>query len=193
LGYQLEKYEVWAEDYFEFIINIPVRRKMERDIKSDRTFTSLADKLYFLCELSWEMLSSDEMSLNYKLFPDRIRRLFGVTEKDLDHWHYDMMAQTILTDCIFILHGYTNIVRSVVFSPQGNILASPGDDQTRKKPHKEKLDLTRVPTRWVIERSNAWVERCKSLVKNFERTLINATAKLNLCFIRLMLNRLAHQ
>ena len=26
-------------------------------------------------------------------------------------------------------------------------------------------------TRWVIERSNAWMEWCKSLVKNFERTL----------------------
>ena len=26
-----------------------------------------------------------------------------------------------------------------------------------------------VATRWVIERSNAWMERCKSLVKNFER------------------------
>lgn len=76
-----------------------VRRKMERDIKSDRTFTSLADKLYFLCELSWEMLSNDQMSLNYRLFPDRIRRLFGSIvqeEKDLDHWHYDMMAQTML-------------------------------------------------------------------------------------------------
>jgi predicted NACHT family NTPase len=76
-----------------------VRRKMERDIKSDRTFTSLAEKLYFLCELSWEMLSTDEMSLNYRLFPDRIRRLFGSVvqeEKDLDHWHYDMMGQTML-------------------------------------------------------------------------------------------------
>ncbi|MEG4054707.1 MULTISPECIES: transposase [unclassified Microcoleus] len=49
-----------------------------------------------------------------------------------------------------------------------------------------------VATRWVIERSNAWMERCKSLVKNFERTLSHATAKLNLCFIRLMLKRLAH-
>jgi len=48
-----------------------------------------------------------------------------------------------------------------------------------------------VATRWVIERSNAWMERCKSLVKNFERTLENATAKVNLCFIRLMLKRLA--
>jgi transposase len=48
-----------------------------------------------------------------------------------------------------------------------------------------------VATRWIIERTNAWVERCKSLVKNFERTLTHATAKLNLCFIRLMLKRLA--
>ncbi len=76
-----------------------VRRKMERDITAERTFTSLADKLYFLCELSWEMLSNDEMSLNYRLFPDRIRRLFGSVvqeEKDLDHWHYDMMGQSML-------------------------------------------------------------------------------------------------
>ena len=45
--------------------------------------------------------------------------------------------------------------------------------------------------RWVIERSNAWMERCKILVKNFERTLANATTKINLCFIRLMIKRLA--
>lgn len=48
-----------------------------------------------------------------------------------------------------------------------------------------------VAARWVIERSNAWMERCKILVKNYERTLSNATTKLNLCFIRLMLKRLA--
>jgi hypothetical protein len=29
------------------------------------------------------------------------------------------------------------------------------------------------------------------LTKNFERTLSNATAKINLCFIRLMVKRLA--
>ncbi len=55
-----------------------------------------------------------------------------------------------------------------------------------------KTGFVLVATRWVIERSNAWVERCKSLVKNFERTLSHATAKLNLCFIRLMLKRLAN-
>lgn len=48
-----------------------------------------------------------------------------------------------------------------------------------------------IATRWIIERSNAWMDRCKILVKNFERTLANATTKVNLCFIRLMLKRLA--
>ena len=76
-----------------------VTRKMENDIKSERTFTSLADKLYFLCELSWEMLSTDEMSLNYRAFPERLREMFSTRisgEKDLDHWRYDMMGQTML-------------------------------------------------------------------------------------------------
>ncbi len=52
-----------------------------------------------MCELSWEMLSTDRMSINYREFPDRIRSLFGVMvqeEKDLNHWHYDMMGQTML-------------------------------------------------------------------------------------------------
>jgi predicted NACHT family NTPase len=76
-----------------------VRRKMDRDINDKRTFTSLADKLYFLCELAWEMLNEDKMSLNYREFPDRLRVLFKnevKEQKHLDHWHYDMMGQTML-------------------------------------------------------------------------------------------------
>ncbi|MBE9062477.1 NACHT domain-containing protein [cf. Phormidesmis sp. LEGE 11477] len=76
-----------------------VRSKMEKDISAERTFTSLADKLYFLCELSWEMLSTEQMSLSYKRFPARVRQFFGEAveaDTDLDHWHYDMMGQTML-------------------------------------------------------------------------------------------------
>ena len=69
--------------------------------------------------------------------------------------------------------------------------------QRSPKPSKEekqaqgKSGFVVVKARWVVERSNAWMERCKGLVKNFERTLAHATAKLNLCFIRLLLKRLA--
>ena len=76
-----------------------VTRKMENDIKSERTFTSLVDKLYFLCELSWEMLSTNRMSLNYRAFPERLKQMFAgrlEEESELDHWRYDMMGQTML-------------------------------------------------------------------------------------------------
>ncbi|WP_228055331.1 transposase [Gloeocapsopsis crepidinum] len=49
-----------------------------------------------------------------------------------------------------------------------------------------------VGTRWILERSNAWMERSKSLVKNFEPTFSHATTKINLCLMRLMLKRLAY-
>ena len=61
----------------------------------------------------------------------------------------------------------------------------------QEKEKQGKSGFVPVKARWVIERSNSWMERCKSLVKNFERTLKNATTKLNLCFVRLMLKRLA--
>lgn len=67
---------------------------------------------------------------------------------------------------------------------------SPKPSQAKKQKQGSKGFIP-VKARWVVERSNAWMERCKSLVKNFERTLENATAKVNLCFVRLMLIRLA--
>jgi Transposase DDE domain len=48
-----------------------------------------------------------------------------------------------------------------------------------------------VPMRWIIERSNAWMERCKILAKNYERTLENAKTKVDLCFARIALKRIA--
>jgi transposase len=60
----------------------------------------------------------------------------------------------------------------------------------QKKELQGKTGFMPQPIRWIIERSNAWMERCKSLVKNFDRTLDHVTAKVNLCFIRLMPKRI---
>jgi len=40
--------------------------------------------------------------------------------------------------------------------------------------------------RWIVERFYSWMDRCKSLAKNFDRTLDNANARIHLCFIRNM-------
>ena len=76
-----------------------IKEKLKKDITEERTFTSVSDKLYFMCELSWEMISTDNMSIHYRLFPDRIRNLFSdivKEQKDIDHWQYDMMGQSML-------------------------------------------------------------------------------------------------
>jgi WD40 repeat protein len=75
-----------------------LKHKLAQDIKDERTFTSMADKVFFLCEVSWAMLSQNQLTLHYSQFPERLKELFGdaIEDNQLDHWHYDMMCQTIL-------------------------------------------------------------------------------------------------
>jgi hypothetical protein len=72
-----------------------------------------------------------------------------------------------------------------------NIMRKTRLEQAAKPKNKKQVGFVPVRKRWVIERSNAWVERCKNLVKNFEQCLAHSKAKLQLCFIQLMLRRLA--
>lgn len=79
---------------------------------------------------------------------------------------------------------YPRILRKVRFE------LSPKPSKAEKAAQ-SKTGFVPVATRWVIERSNAWMDRCKSLTKNFERTLLNAKAQMDFCFVRLLLKRLA--
>ena len=89
------------------------------------------------------------------------------------YWHYKQWRDAGVFDQLMaILHGQ---VRTRVKKSRWTTL----------------IIIVPVAVRWVIERSNAWVERCKNLVKNFEWTLEHARSKLWLGFIRLMVKRLA--
>jgi WD40 repeat protein len=118
---------------------LAVRHKMNQDIKAERTFTSAADKLYFLCELSWEMFVTDQMKLNYRKFPDRIRQLFGsiVQEpEEVDHWSYDMMGQSMLTrnadgDYSLAHRSFLEFFIAYKFAAQLGVLASDFVDLAR--------------------------------------------------------------
>jgi transposase len=47
-----------------------------------------------------------------------------------------------------------------------------------------------LPRRWVVERTFAWLNRCRRLAKDFENRTYNALAFLQLASIRLMLRKL---
>jgi transposase len=48
-----------------------------------------------------------------------------------------------------------------------------------------------LPKRWLVERTFAWLGRCRRLAKDFENLAVHALAFLCLGMIRLMLRRLA--
>jgi transposase len=47
-----------------------------------------------------------------------------------------------------------------------------------------------MPKRWVVERSFAWLEKCRRLLKNCERKLSTSLQFVNLAFLVLLLRRL---
>lgn len=50
-----------------------------------------------------------------------------------------------------------------------------------------------LPKRWIVERTLAWLSRCRRLVRNVEHRLETAVAFIRLAMIRLMLRRLCRQ
>lgn len=50
-----------------------------------------------------------------------------------------------------------------------------------------------LPKRWIVERTLAWLSRCRRLVRNFEHRLETTVAFIRLAMIRLMVRRLCRQ
>lgn len=46
-----------------------------------------------------------------------------------------------------------------------------------------------IPKRWVVERSFAWLSKCRCLWKNCEKSLNSSLHMVNLAFLRLLLVR----
>lgn len=65
------------------------------------------------------------------------------------------------------------------------ILGSTVEVAKRNELHKFKV----IPKRWVVERSFAWLEKCRRLWKNCEYYISTSLAMVQLAFIRLLLKR----
>jgi transposase len=48
-----------------------------------------------------------------------------------------------------------------------------------------------LPRRWVVERTFAWLNRCRRLAKDFEHSIASAEAWIFIASIRMMTRRLA--
>jgi putative transposase len=60
-----------------------------------------------------------------------------------------------------------------------------------KRPNSAK-GFVKLPKRWIVERTIAWLNRCRRLAKDWENLNRNALAFLKLASIRLMLRKLCN-
>jgi transposase len=68
---------------------------------------------------------------------------------------------------------------------------TPEQKSAAQEEHPDKKGFVVQPKRWIVERTNAWINQCRVLWKNCEGLLSTSEAKIKLCLIRLILRRLA--
>ena len=86
-------------------------------------------------------------------------------------------VQNVLADVGYTGENFANSVKE--------ILNCTTEVVKRSEKHKFKV----IPKRWIVERSFAWLEKCRRLWKNCERKLDSSLAMVQLAFIKLILNR----
>ena len=60
-----------------------------------------------------------------------------------------------------------------------------------KQENPTKQGFVVIQKRWIVERTNAWINQCRVLWKNCEGSLKTSETKIRICAIRLILRRIA--
>ena len=68
---------------------------------------------------------------------------------------------------------------------------TPVQKAASKQENAAKKGFVVIKKRWIVERTNAWINQCRALWKNCEGLLRTSEAKIRICSIRLILRRLA--
>ena len=81
---------------------------------------------------------------------------------------------------------------SRLFDQRGVELIAPHRSNRHRTAPQDGRTLQRYKKRWIVERSIAWLNRCRRLSKDWECLSRNALAFLRWASVRLMLRRLCH-
>jgi len=68
---------------------------------------------------------------------------------------------------------------------------TPPQKAASKQENPAKQGFVVIKQRWIVERTNAWINQCRVLWKNGEGLLRTSETKIRICAIRLILRRLA--
>lgn len=100
---------------------------------------------------------------------------------DMVDYYYDITNHLSMLKKILVDGGYTgeNFANAI------NTLSGADVEVVKRN---ELHTFAVLPKRWIVERSFAWIDKCRRLWKNCERKLQNSFQMFSLAFIRLLLN-----
>jgi transposase len=68
---------------------------------------------------------------------------------------------------------------------------TPPQKAASKQENPAKQGFVAIKQRWIVERTNAWINQCRVLWKNCEGLIRTSETKIRICAIRLILRRIA--
>ena len=111
-------------------------------------------------------------------------KLLEATLDSLEIPGKDVQPQRLIAD-----KGYDSNAARELIEHRGMIPIIPARKNNKQATHQDGRCLRRYNRRWIIERTNAWIQNFRRLVTRYERSDIIFTALIHMAFALIILKR----
>lgn len=111
-------------------------------------------------------------------------KLLEATLNSLDIPGKQVMPERLIAD-----RGYDSNSARQMIEDKGMLPIIPARRNNRRATHQDGRHLRRYGNRWIIERTNAWLQNFRRLVVRYERSVVIFTALIHMAFAMMILKR----
>lgn len=111
-------------------------------------------------------------------------KLLGVTLDSLDIPGRQVQPQRLIAD-----RGYDSNKARELIENRGMLPIIPARENNKRATHQDGRHLRHYRNRWIIERTNAWIQNFRRLVVRYERSVKIFTALIHMAFAMMILKQ----
>lgn len=101
----------------------------------------------------------------------------------------DIPGRQVHPERLIADRGYDSNKARQLIEGKGMLPIIPARENNTKATHQDGRHLRRYSNRWIIERTNAWIQNFRRLVVRYERSVIIFTALIHMAFAMMILKR----
>lgn len=101
----------------------------------------------------------------------------------------DIPGKKVRPERLIADKGYDSNKARQLIESRGMLPIIPARENNTKATHQDGRHLRRYGNRWIIERTNAWIQNFRRLVVRYERSVIIFTALIHMAFAMMIIKR----